>query len=306
MELNTQTKIAVIMGGPGSERLISLASGKAVAEALKSAGYQVTEVDVADREIDLPEGTELVYNLIHGTFGEDGEVQKKLEALGMPYTGAGVETSRICFDKALTKEIFIKAGVPTPKAEIFASDGDISPTLSLPFVVKPPKEGSSVGIHIVHNPEEIEPALADAKKYDDHILIEEFIKGRELTVSILNGKALPVIHICPRSGFYDLANKYPWLSKTGKTDYICPADLTEEETRKVQAAALAAHQAVGVEVYSRVDVLLDDSGEPYVLEINTIPGMTSSSLVPKAAAAVGISFPDLCAEIGRLSLALNR
>ena len=305
MELNTQTKIAVIMGGPGSERLISLASGKAVAEALRSRGYQVAEVDVPGKELVLPEGTELVYNLIHGTYGEDGEVQQQLEALGVPYTGAGVETSRICFDKALSKEVFLKAGVPTPPAERFDAKGEIKPTLSLPFVVKPPREGSSVGIHIVREQSEVAPALEDAAKYDDHILIEKFVKGKELTVSILNDQALPVIHICPRTGFYDLANKYPWLSKTGKTDYICPADITEEETKKVQAAALAAHKAVGVEVYSRVDVLLGEDGEPYVLEINTIPGMTSSSLVPKAALAVGVEFPDLCVEIGKLSLKVS-
>lgn len=306
MELNTQTKIAVIMGGPGSERLISLASGKAVAEALRSRGCQVTEVDVPGTELTLPEGTELVYNLIHGTYGEDGGVQKQLEALGVPYTGAGVETSRVCFDKVLSKEVFVKAGVPTPRAEAFASGEEVKPTIPLPFVVKPPREGSSVGIHIVREPEEIAPALEDVAKYDDHVLIEQFIKGKELTVSILNDQALPVIHICPRTGFYDLANKYPWLSKTGKTDYICPADITDEETKKVQAAALAAHKAAGVEVYSRVDVLLGEDGEPYVLEINTIPGMTSSSLVPKAAAAVGMDFPELCLEIGKLSLKIDR
>lgn len=306
MELNTQTKIAVIMGGPGSERLISLASGKAVAEALRSRGCQVTEVDVPGTELTLPEGTELVYNLIHGTYGEDGGVQKQLEALGVPYTGAGVETSRVCFDKVLSKEVFVKAGVPTPRAEAFATGEEVKTTIPLPFVVKPPREGSSVGIHIVREPEEIAPALEDAAKYDDHVLIEQFIKGKELTVSILNDKALPVIHICPRTGFYDLANKYPWLSKTGKTDYICPADITGEETKKVQAAALAAHKAAGVEVYSRVDVLLGEDGEPYVLEINTIPGMTSSSLVPKAAAAVGMDFSELCLEIGKLSLKIDR
>lgn len=307
MELTLQTKIAVLMGGPGSERVISLASGKAVAEAIKSLGYEVTEVDVTGHEVVLPPGTELAYNLIHGTFGEDGELQTQLEKLGVPYTGAGVRASRICFDKAQTKEVFVKAGVPTPLSEIFTFAGSpVKPSLSLPFVVKPPREGSSVGVHIVHEESEIAPALDDVAKYDSKVLVEQFIKGRELTVSILNDQALPVIHICPRSGFYDLKNKYPWLSKTGKTDYICPADLTEEETAKVQAAALAAHKAVGIEVYSRVDVLLREDGEPFVIEINTIPGMTSSSLVPKAAAAVGMDFPSLCEEIARQSLKVQR
>lgn len=294
------------MGGPGSERPISLASGKAVADALRSKGYQVREVDITSHDLVLPEGTELAYNLIHGTYGEDGELQAQLEELGIPYTGAGSAASRLCFDKSLAKEAFLSAGVPTPLSETLSLGSTAKPTLPLPFVVKPPREGSSVGVHIVHREEEAADALADAAKYDSKVLVEQYIKGKELTVAILDDQALPVIHISPRSGFYDINNKYPWLTKQGGTDYICPADISPEETRRVQEAALAAHKATGAEVYSRVDVLLREDGEPFVIEINTIPGMTSTSLVPKAAAAAGMEFPELCERIAQLSLKTER
>lgn len=306
MELTLNTKIAVLMGGPGSERPISLASGKAVAEALRSKGYQVEEVDITGHDLVLPEGTELAYNIIHGTYGEDGELQTQLEERGIPYTGAGSATSRLCFDKILAKEVFLSADVPTPRSETLPLNGTAKPSLPLPFVVKPPREGSSVGVHIIHHEEEVADALADAAKYDDRVLIEQYIKGKELTVAILEDTALPVIHISPRSGFYDINNKYPWLTKQGGTDYICPADLSPEETRRVQEVALAAHKAAGVEVYSRVDVLLREDGEPFVIEINTIPGMTSTSLVPKAASATGMEFPELCERIAQLSLKTER
>lgn len=304
MILTKKTKIVVLMGGPGSERLISLASGQAVAEALRSIGYNVVELDVKTAELPSLTEFDLAYNMIHGSYGEDGVVQSQLEAQGIPYTGAGVEKSRICFDKCAAKDVFVKGGVRTPASEVL-SQGMV-PSQSLPYVVKPPHEGSSVGIHIVHLEEEVEAALADAWKFDSKLLIEQFVDGKELTVSIVDGVVLPVVHIAPRSGFYDLANKYPWLSKQGGTDYYCPADLSETVTREVQSLALAAYNAVGVEVYARVDILLDKEMVPYVLEINTIPGMTSSSLVPKAAAAVGISFPELCEKIAQISLCQKR
>lgn len=181
------------------------------------------------------------------------------------------------------------------------------PSLPLPFVIKPPCEGSSVGVHIIHKQEDVLPAMEEAVTHGTTVLVEEFIQGRELTVGVLDGEALPVIHICPRSGFYDLSNKYPWMNMGGGTDYICPADLPEEIAAKVQEAALKAYRAAGVEVYGRVDVLLrevDDS--PFVLEINTIPGMTPSSLLPKAAAAAGWSYEALCEKIAELSLATPR
>lgn len=300
-ELKKDTKIALLMGGPGSERDVSLASGNGVLEALRSEGFtNVIPVIVDSERPAIPEGTELCYNMIHGTYGEDGGLQSYLEEIGLPYTGAGSATSRNCFDKVLTKKFFIKGNVPTPLSETIAA-GQM-PTLPVPCVIKPPCEGSSVGVHIVYDAAELPAAVADVAKYGKDILVEEYIKGKELTVAIFNGEALPVVHICPRSGFYDMNNKYPSLYGGVGSDYICPADISEEETKAVQAAAVAAYKALNVEVYGRVDVLLTDDGKPYVLEINTIPGMTGASLFPKAAAAAGISYGELCTRIAEVSL----
>ena len=295
------------MGGPGSERRISLASGTAVLQALRGLGLDAQAVDVTGTTLDLPAGTDLAFNVIHGTFGEDGQLQAILERMGIPYTGAGVRSSRAAFDKNLAKVAFLAAGVPTPRAEIINVSGGLQlPSFAPPFVVKPPCEGSSVGVHIVRDPAEAEAAMRDAANYGDEILVEEFIAGQELTVGILNDQALPVVHIAPRDGFYDLANKYPWMSGAAGSDYHCPADLDDATTRAVQAAALAAHRALGIEIYSRVDVLLDAHNRPWVLEANTIPGMTETSLLPKAAAASGLAFPELCLRIAALSLALRQ
>jgi D-alanine-D-alanine ligase len=301
-------KIAVLMGGPGSERAVSLASGNAVLKALVESGLDAVAVDVTSEEITLPPGTDLAFNVIHGTFGEDGGLQEALEKLGVPYTGAGVTSSRIAFDKNLAKEKFIAAGVPTPRSEILdLSNGVVLPKeVSVPLVVKPPREGSSVGIQIVRTRDELQPAMEKAAAAYDEVLIESFVEGRELTVAILDNLPLPVIHIVPPAGvFYDMASKYPWLSGTQGSQYICPADLDLETTLAVQAAALAAHRALGVEIYSRVDVLLDAENRPFVLEANTIPGMTETSLLPKSAAAHGIPFAELCKTIAELSLQLR-
>ena len=303
--LSKDTAIALLMGGPGSEREVSLVSGKAVLEALRAEGFtNVTPVVVDSERPAIPHGTELCYNMIHGTYGEDGGLQQYLEELGVPYTGAGSVTSKNCFDKILTKKAFFAAGVPTPKDTVI-KPGEL-PQIGVPCVIKPPCEGSSVGVSIVRTEAELPAAVAEAAKYGTDLLVEEYIEGKELTVAILDGTPLPVIHIAPREGFYDFANKYPALSGGVGSDYICPADISEEETQAVQAAALAAYKALNVEVYGRVDVLLTADGRPYVLEINTIPGMTSASLFPKAAAAVGISFGKLCSRIAQISLAQVR
>ena len=303
--LTKDTRIAVLMGGPGSENEVSLASGQGVVEALTSAGYtRVTPLVFKEKDPAIPAGTELCYNIVHGTYGEDGQLQSYLQGLGLAYTGTGIESSRNCFDKVLTKKAMLAEKVPTPACAILAPGQ--SPSLPIPCVVKPPKEGSSVGVHIVKTAEELAPALADVARYGPEILVEEFISGKELTVGVLDGVALPVVHICPRSGFYDMKNKYPSLYSGGGTDYICPAELNDEQTAAVQAAAIAAYKALKVEVYARVDVLLTDDGKPYVLEINTIPGMTSSSLLPKAAQATGISYAELCVRIAELSLNQTR
>ncbi len=297
-------KIAVLMGGPGSERQVSLASGKAVLNALLSLGLDAVPVDVTGTDIDLPEGTGLCFNVIHGTFGEDGQLQEILDAKGIPYTGARAASSRRAFDKSLAKQAFLAAEVPTPKAEVIdCTNGPALPSFPAPFVVKPPREGSSVGIEIVKTQDEAAAAIAKASQHSKDLLIEEFISGPELTVPVIDGKAYPIVHIIPPEGVYDMATKYPWLSgKTTGSQYICPADLDLETTMAVQAAAVAAHKALGIEVYSRVDVMLGPDNRPYVLEANTIPGMTETSLLPKSAAAAGIPFPELCQLIAEISL----
>jgi D-alanine-D-alanine ligase len=288
--------LTVLMGGPGSEREVSLRSGAAVARAFRGAGYRVSEVDVKGPDFELPDGTDICINMIHGTFGEDGQIQAILDRRGVAYTGEGESASRIAFDKLASKELFVRAGVPTPRSEVIAPGA--KPTLALPIVVKAPREGSSVGVHLVREAGQLEAALADCANLDREILIEELVEGRELTVGVVGDRAMAVVEIRPHEGFYDYAHKYT----KGASEYFCPAPLDEATTRRVQETALAAHRALGLEVYSRVDILLRADGELFVLEANTIPGMTETSLLPKAAAAVGIDFLSLCEEIARLSL----
>ncbi|MBK8094035.1 MAG: D-alanine--D-alanine ligase [Verrucomicrobiaceae bacterium] len=297
-------KIAVLKGGPGSEREVSLKTAESVSYALATLGAQVIDVDVHGPDFSVPEDTFIAMNLIHGTFGEDGQLQAILEQRGIRYTGAGVQSSRIAFDKGLSKDKFIAAGVPTPRSQLYPLDGSEKLAISFPLVVKPPREGSSVGVHICYHQSEFDSAIEDARKFGSHTLIEDYVAGKELTIGILGDQVLPVIHIEPVDGFYDMNNKYPWMTGKGKTLYHCPAPFSAAVTQKIQDAALAAFRSCGTEVYGRVDVMLRDSdSEPFVLEINTIPGMTSSSLLPKAAAAVGIDFAQLCARIIELSLA---
>jgi D-alanine-D-alanine ligase len=288
--------IALLKGGPGKERKVSLDSGAAVAKALRSLGAQVVEIDVTGRDVDLPSRPDLVFNMIHGTFGEDGELQAILDTLGVPYTGEDAAGSRLAFDKIASKRKFDEAGVPHAKWEILHAGEQ--PRIPLPLVAKPPREGSSVGVHLVHSADDLPAALEDCLARDSEVLVEEFISGRELTVGIVGAEALPVVEIVPKVDFYSYENKYT----KGNSDYFCPARLDEATTAAVRAAALAAHRALGLRVYSRVDVLLDASNRPFVLEVNTIPGMTETSLLPKAAAAAGVDFAALCEEIAGLSL----
>ena len=297
-------KIAVLMGGPGNERKVSLASGEGVAKALRSLGADVTEVDVNGPDFAVPAGTEVAFNVIHGTFGEDGQIQRILESRGVPYTGEGVAGSELAIDKIATKQRFLQRGVPTAAFEILR-DGAL-PSLPLPCVVKAPREGSSVGVFIVRDAAKVADTMREAWTFGRELLVEEFIRGRELTVGIVGHRALPVIEIRPKKEgeFYDFANKYNFLNpQAAGADHFCPAPLSEEVTRRVQEVALAAKDALGLEVYSRVDVLLTADDEPFVLEINTIPGMTPVSLLPEAAAAAGISYAELCARVIALSLA---
>jgi D-alanine-D-alanine ligase len=297
-------KIAVLMGGPGNERKVSLASGSGVAKALRSLGADVTEVEVDGPDFVVPPGTEVGFNVIHGTFGEDGQIQRILESRGILYTGEGVAASELAIDKIATKNCFQEHGVPTPGSETLR-DG-ASPTLPLPYVVKAPREGSSVGVFIVREAGKVAETMSEAWKFGDELLVEQYVAGRELTVGILGEQALPVIEIRPKNAgeFYDFANKYNFLNpQAAGADHFCPAALSEAVTSQVQQVALAAKRALDLQVYCRVDVLLDADDRPFVLEINTIPGMTPVSLLPEAAAAAGISYPELCARVIELSLA---
>jgi D-alanine-D-alanine ligase len=294
-------KIAVLMGGPGSERDVSMATGKGVVKALRSLGAEVSEVDVKGADFALPDGTELAFIALHGTFGEDGQVQKILEDRGVAYTGEGVAESELAFDKIRSKEAFRRHDITTPYWQIISLGQ--RPTIPIPFVIKAPRQGSTVGVHIIRNEREVDAAISDASTYDRELLVEKFIPGRELTIGILGDLALPIIEIIPKGGFYDFTNKYPFLNPSagGGAEHVCPAHLPEEETRAIQALALRAHRSLGLQVYSRVDIMLPEEGEPSVLEINTIPGMTEASLLPEAAAVAGIGYPELCARIIELS-----
>jgi D-alanine-D-alanine ligase len=296
-------KIAVLMGGPGSERDVSLATGRGVSKALRLLGVEVVDVDVHDEHFALPKDVDLAFITIHGTFGEDGQLQKILEERSVLYTGDGVEPSRAAFDKILSKEKFREHNVVTPEWEVV--EVGQRPTISVPLVVKPARQGSTVGVVIVKNASELDSAMAEAGKYDQKLLIEKFVSGRELTIGVLGDQALPILEIIPKGGFYDFNNKYPFLNPQGGggAEHVCPAKIDPNKTKQIQEQALHAFRALGLVVYGRVDVLLPDSGEPFVLEVNTIPGMTEASLLPEAAAAAGINYVDLCARIIALSRA---
>ena len=303
MSLNNKT-IAVLMGGPGSEREVSLASGSGVCKALESLGARVVPVDVTGPDFVIPEPVDIAFNIIHGTFGEDGQLQQILEERGIPYTGEGIEGSWAAFNKIETKQRFIECGIPTAAFEVIMADS--MPSLPLPYVVKAPREGSTVGVYIVKDESQIGPAINGAAQYDNPLLIEEYIAGEELTVGILGLQALPIIMIKPKGdGFYDFQNKYPFLNPQAGAgaDHYCPAPLPPKTARLIQEIALAAHGALGLEVYSRVDFILSKEGHPYVLEVNTIPGMTEASLLPEAAGVAGIGYGELCERVIDLSLA---
>jgi D-alanine-D-alanine ligase len=295
--------IAVLMGGPGSERDVSLATGRGVAKALRSLGRDVSEVDIRDENFDVPPGMQLAFLTIHGTFGEDGQLQRILDSRGIPYTGDDAPGSETAFDKIESKKKFQSAGVTTPRWEVIRT-GE-RPSLQVPLVIKPPRQGSTVGVQIAKNADQLESALMEAGKLDRELLVEEFIAGRELTVGILGDQALPILEIIPKGGFYDFNNKYPFLNPSagGGAEHVCPAKIDPALTRKIQDLALRAFRSLGLRVYARVDVILPENGEPTVLEANTIPGMTEASLLPEAAAAAGISYPELCVRIIELSRA---
>lgn len=291
--------ITVLRGGPSAEREVSLRSGAAVAQALRSLGHQVDEVDPIPGDLQIPAGTQVVFLALHGTYGEDGTVQSELEELGLPYTGCGVSASLYAFDKILTKRRCLKAGVPSARFERFIDASAPWPNgWKPPVVLKPTRQGSSVGLQFVDRIEDFPSALAESLGHGGEVLMEERIVGRETTVGILDGSPLPVVEVRPKSGSYDYANKYT----AGRTEYFCPADFEPAVTAQIQQAALAAFHAVGGRDYARVDVMVQPDGSPVVLEVNTLPGMTETSLLPKAAAAAGVPFPQLCERMVQLAL----
>jgi D-alanine-D-alanine ligase len=291
--------ITVMLGGPGAEREVSLKTGAAVARALRSLGHEVAELDPQFPEWSLEPATDVVFLALHGTYGEDGTVQRQLEQLGVPYTGCDPEASRIAFDKVLTKQRCLECGVPTAKFVAVDAPGAPWPEQwQPPVVVKPVRQGSSVGLQFVDRVEDWPAALREAFRFGDQLLVEEKIQGRETTVGILDGVALPVVEVRPKQGAYDFRNKYT----AGATEYFCPAAFDHAITERIQTAALNAFQAIGGRDYARVDVMVRANGDPVVLEVNTLPGMTETSLLPKAAAAAGINYESLCQRMVELAL----
>ena len=293
--------ITVMLGGPSAEREVSLRTGTAVARALRKLGHHVHELDPQTPHWVLPGRTDVVFLALHGTYGEDGTVQEQLDELGVPYTGCDAAASRLAFDKVLTKQRCVAAGVPTAKFVVVDSTDTPWPrSWQPPVVVKPVRQGSSVGLQFVDRVADWADALREALRYDTRLLVEEKIEGRETTVGILAGAALPVVEVRPKQGTYDYRNKYT----AGATDYFCPATFDCETTERIQTAALGAFRAIGGRDYARVDVMVRANGEPVVLEVNTLPGMTETSLLPKAAEAAGWSYEALCQRM--IELALNR
>jgi D-alanine-D-alanine ligase len=299
--MSATMNITVMLGGPSAEREVSLRTGAAVARALRSLGHQVHELDPRDPAWVLPAGTEVVFLALHGTYGEDGTVQKQLDELGMVYTGCDAEASRVAFDKVLTKQACLKAGVPTARfLTVSSALVPFPPDFAPPLVAKPSRQGSSVGLQFIEQVADWPRALAESLKFDTEVLVEEKIVGRETTVGILDGEALPLVEVRPKSGPLDYRNKYT----AGATEYFCPADFDAATTCAIQSAALNAFKAVGGRDYARVDVIVRSDGSPVVLEVNTLPGMTETSLLPKAAAAAGMSYAELCQRM--IDLAVRR
>lgn len=294
-------KIVVMLGGPSAEREVSLRSGGAVAEALRSLGHEVSELDPRTSDWALAPKTDVVFLALHGTYGEDGTVQDRLDKLGVPYTGCDMESSRVAFDKFLSKQRFVAKGIPTARFVLIDSPNASWPMgWNPPVVLKPVRQGSSVGLQFVERVADWGKALAEAMRFDTQVLMEEKIDGRETTVGILGTQALPVVEVRPRSGSYDYQSKYT----AGMTEYLCPAPFDQSITGRIQAAGLGAFEAVGARDYARVDIMVRPNGDPVVLEVNTLPGMTETSLFPKAAAAAGLSYAGLCQRM--IELALQR
>lgn len=308
MEIKDFGRIGVLMGGPSTERKISLKSGEAVLEALKQSGLDASGVDI--KTDNIQENINLIssqrincaFIALHGRFGEDGQIQEILEALKIPYTGSGVEASKLAMDKIASRKIFEVNGLCVPRYKVinkFSSEGAcvLENGLPLPLVIKPASNGSSIGLSIINKEEELKGAMDLAFEYDERIIIEEYVRGREVTVGILDDAPLPVIEIVPRKQFFDYEAKY----QPGLTDYIVPAELEERVSRKVKGIALSAHRLLRCWACSRADIILNERLIPVILEVNTIPGFTATSLLPKAAKNAGVEFNQLCLKLIKLA-----
>lgn len=308
MEIGMFGRIGVLMGGPSTEREISLKSGEAVFGALKGIGLNVIAIDINTES--EKENIELIkyYNIdcaflaLHGRFGEDGGVQKILETLGIPYTGSGIRASKLALDKVASRKIFAAAKLDVPRYIAVNKNSNhknsiIFNKLGLPLVIKPATHGSSIGLSIIDREGDFNKALDLAFNFDSSVIIEEYIQGRELTVGVLEERSLPIIEIIPKKRFFDFEAKYqPEL-----TDYIVPAKLEARLAKKIQYAAFLAHKLLGCFGCSRVDIILSKKNIPFILEVNTIPGLTKTSLLPKAARCLGIEFPELCLKLIQLA-----
>lgn len=306
-------RVGILMGGPSSEREISLKSGKAVYENLKRFGLDVVSIDI--KNDDKQESIRLIkssqincaFVALHGHFGEDGQLQKILDTFKIPYTGSGVQASRLAMDKSASRRIFKKHGLNVPNYKVldkaaYNTHHKIYNHLSLPWVIKPATQGSSIGLSIVDTKEELNNALDLAFRFDKRIIIEEFIKGREITVGILDERVLPTIEIVPKRRFFDYAAKY----QPGMTDYIVPAKLDKKVLKTIEKIALSAHKLLGCSGCSRVDMILNQNNIPFILEVNTIPGLTETSLLPKAAKNRGVDFTQLCLKLIQLAYEKTR
>jgi D-alanine-D-alanine ligase len=291
-------KVGVLLGGRSAEREVSLMSGNAVLAALKRKGVDAQAIDA--REMDLQqlktEGFERVFIALHGRYGEDGTIQGALEWMGIPYTGSGVMASALAMDKWRTKLVWMAAGIPTPRFVMLDESSDLEAAvreLGLPLIVKPSREGSTIGLTRVTHAQEMREAYRKAARHDSMVLAEEFIAGAEVTASILGDQALPLIRIEAPGGNYDYHAKY----FSDETRYHCPSGLPHAQEQSIRALALRAFRILGCRSWGRIDVMIDAHGKPFLLEANTVPGMTGHSLVPMAAKAAGIGFDDLVLRI---------
>lgn len=293
-------KIGVLYGGMSAEREISIVSGKAVLKALRDSGINAAGIDVGrDAAFQIRKNKiDFAYIALHGPWGEDGTIQGMLEIMGVPYSGSGVLANAAAMNKIFSKRIFLAEGLPTPRWQVVRKNNKFNLELEFPVVVKPSTQGSAIGVSIVNEKKDMAKALNAAFKYDLEILIEEYIKGTEITVGVLGNKVLPAIEIVPANKFYDFESKY----KPGKSKHIIPPRLSSSVVRNAQELALRAFRALCCKAVSRVDIIVSEKNIPQILEINTIPGMTETSLLPDAARASGINFSELVFKIIEYSI----